>query len=230
MNKIFGIGFPKTGSRSLAEFLSRLGYKTFHDGLRIDPSFGKLEPSPIRRTKPEGQFYATLCLDEELETIDWDCFVNRYQNYYELFDRVYPKSKFILTTRSFDSWYRSFEYHLDKHHAAIIGTDRRTTDSPRKDFSELYFFDLLGVLNFKDLQSQKLKQHIQIKYDNHTKNVTEYFNDSYKKPSSRLLVLDLEESNQEKAKKLLSFLEREEDLSFPHFYMNITPREEGYKP
>lgn len=236
MNKIFGIGFPKTGSRSLAEFLSRLGYKTFHDGLQIEPSFGKMEPDPLRGSKPnEGQFYTTLSLDIELDTLDWDCFVNRYQNYYDLFDSLYPQSKFILTTRSFDSWYRSFGYHLKRHHIAELMQDARMAQINYQPLSSsAYFFDLLGVLNFRDLQSSKLKQHIQRRYDKHTKNVTSYFNDSYAEPSSRLLVLDLEESNQEKATKLLSFLEREEDLSrhkrYPHFYADVSPREEGYKP
>jgi hypothetical protein len=233
VNKIFGIGLPKTGSRSLAEFLSRLGYNTIHDGSMISPSFGALEPEPIMaEKKEEGRFYSTLSLNEELGE-EWDCLINRYQSYYDFFDEAYPDSKFILTTRPFEDWYRSFAYHLNRHHQRDLlrPSGERGSFSFKPLSSEVYFFDLFGVVSFCQLVDPKFREYLERRTRRHSFQIEQYFNAKYGEDvSSHLLLLDVTLSNKEKAGKVLSFLDRDDDASYPHFFMNTTPREKDYTP
>lgn len=81
MNKIFGIGLPRTGTASLSEALSVLGYKTRH------------YPKFISRVdKFEALVDTPIC------------------NEFETLDRLYPNSMFIWTIRDLDSWLKSIEF------------------------------------------------------------------------------------------------------------------------
>lgn len=73
--KIFGIGLSKTGTTSLKEALTILGYKSIH--------------------------YPWSMLD--IHNHDASLDIPVACRYKEL-DKLYPNSKFILTTRPFDEW------------------------------------------------------------------------------------------------------------------------------
>jgi len=80
MSKVFGIGLPRTGTASLSEALTILGYNTRH------------YPKFVRRSEN---------FDALVDTPICNCF--------EYLDEKYPNSKFIWTIRSPVAWLKSCE-------------------------------------------------------------------------------------------------------------------------
>lgn len=96
INKVFCIGFHKTGTTSLAKALQILGYKVTGPNGVNDPNIKnnvyKLENKLVKK---------------------YDAFQdNPWPIIYKELDKKYPKSKFILTTRSPDSWIKSIVQHF----------------------------------------------------------------------------------------------------------------------
>jgi len=96
--KVFCIGFHKTGTTSLNASLTKLGYTV---------------------TGPDG------VMDEDIKNnvLDmcyslskkYDAFIdNPWPIVYEEMDKAYPDSKFILTVRPVDDWYRSICRHFQE--------------------------------------------------------------------------------------------------------------------
>ena len=97
---IFGIGFPKTGTSSLASALRRLGYKTIHgDGRGSWP--GADEGVSLIRAIDGGNF--------RLPTLNlFEAFVdNPYFVIWRQLDDMFPRAKFILTIREEETWIES---------------------------------------------------------------------------------------------------------------------------
>ncbi|WP_019507458.1 sulfotransferase family protein [Pleurocapsa sp. PCC 7319] len=94
--KVFGIGFHKTGTKSLGKALEILGY-------RVCGSFSIHNPN----------------LEEQVHQIA-DTLVAKYDAFqdnpwpvlYQELDRKYPGSKFILIIRPVDSWINSIVSHF----------------------------------------------------------------------------------------------------------------------
>lgn len=94
--KVFCIGFMKTGTTTLNRALSILGYRVSHNSWRwLNLIFRK----------------------------DWNAIKARMNNWdavednpipliYKELDKLFPQSKFILTTRDPDSWFNSVSYHI----------------------------------------------------------------------------------------------------------------------
>jgi len=105
MNKVFGIGLPKTGTSSLATYLTSRGINTLH--------FGSNDANEIRE-----KIYRGIYKFDIMEK--YDGLVNTGENYFEQLDKEYPGSKFILTTRSNkDRWLDSIEAHWDRMIKAV---------------------------------------------------------------------------------------------------------------
>lgn len=100
--KIFCIGFQKTGTTSLGRALEILGYKVC---------------GPIGVTNPQIQDKA---LEWALQKIPHhDAFQdNPWPLLYRELDRMYPGSKFILTTRKPRAWLRSMKKYFGNYEAA----------------------------------------------------------------------------------------------------------------
>lgn len=97
---IFGIGFPKTATSSLASALRHLGYKTIHgDGRDSWP--GADEGVSLIRAIDAGNF--------RLPTLDlFEAFVdNPYCAIWRELDNMFPEAKFVLTIRDEESWIES---------------------------------------------------------------------------------------------------------------------------
>jgi hypothetical protein len=94
--KIFGIGLSRTGTLSLTRGLRLLGFDARH--YPDDPA--------TRRELMAGQYELTL-LDEADALLDIPV-----APFFAQFDRAYPGSKFILTTRPTDAWLASVENHF----------------------------------------------------------------------------------------------------------------------
>jgi hypothetical protein len=93
--KVFGLGFSKTGTSSLAHALTELGYKTVHnptdDETMLALLAGDLRCAAIRRH-------------------DAICDIMFCRHFREL-DRLYPGSTFILTERDTRAWHASCSRH-----------------------------------------------------------------------------------------------------------------------
>jgi len=84
--KIFCIGLPKTGTRSICEALRILGYKTIH------------------YPKPLGKILGYDAAGDISVTVNW-----------EFLDHIYPGSKFILTLRDPKTWHQSTARHFAEY-------------------------------------------------------------------------------------------------------------------
>jgi len=97
--KVFGIGYPKTGTTTLGACLKRLGYKhkTFDMNLAAE----------VRR----GSNASTIEAAKKYESFeDWPWFL-----VYEALDKAYPSSKFILTKRrNADAYVASARRHRER--------------------------------------------------------------------------------------------------------------------
>ena len=94
--KVFGIGFHKTGTKSLAAALQRLGYRVTGSNAVHDPDI------------------ASRVLDLAFELAEqFDAFQdNPWPLLYREMDARYPGSHFILTTRPTDKWIRSVSHYF----------------------------------------------------------------------------------------------------------------------
>lgn len=101
--KIFGIGVNKTGTTSLHHALLRLGFKSRHFG---DWNTDSLVRQAIAEFKPPLAY---------IDGYDAYCDIDAITTRFELFDRHYTGSKFILTTRSLESWLDSRRRHVERN-------------------------------------------------------------------------------------------------------------------
>lgn len=151
--KIFGIGLNKTGTRSLAVALRRLGFRTLHKG---DAGTSAL----VDRAVAESRSMLTHIGEQFDAYLDVDAIVKGYAR----LDREYPGSRFILTTRDLDGWLRSREKHaranqrrradgryagsfLDVDHAAWTAEREAHHDAVLRHFGgrdDLLVLDIVG--------------------------------------------------------------------------------------
>lgn len=101
LEKIFGIGFSKTGTTSLEKALEILGYKVCRGHWKYSHTF-YLHALWIHKD-----------YDEIFRIVNyWDAFADApwggTELYKELYKRI-PSAKFVLTVRNPESWYKSFE-------------------------------------------------------------------------------------------------------------------------
>lgn len=172
--KIIGVGFQKTGTSTLREALKILGY-TVKD---VTPR----ALIPILK----GNYKKILRIIEKydaLEDTPW------YIIYKEL-DRLIPGSKFILTVRDEESWYKSVARHIGDlpaaQHEWIYGRGRGLP----KDYKE---------------------NTIEV-YRQHNTTVLEYF----KERPGDFLVMDFTKGDE--WEKLSTFLGKDiPDVPFPHY-------------
>ncbi len=172
--KIIGVGFQKTGTSSLREALKILGY-------RVKDTSGR-PLIPILK----GDYKKVLRLIrnyDALEDTPW------YMIYKELDERI-PGSKFILTLREEESWYKSVARHIgllrNASHEWIYGRG-------------------------KGLPMEDKENSIRV-YTNHNQEVVAYFKD---RPND-LLIIDFTKGDG--WKELCGFLDRKiPDTPFPHY-------------
>jgi O-antigen biosynthesis protein len=101
--KIFCIGLNKTGTSSLHQALQTLGFRSLHLG-------GPEVPVGIKRATDEGRGLVEYLGDYDAFSDIW-----RLSERFELLDRQYPGSKFILTIRDLDGWLESRRQHVQRN-------------------------------------------------------------------------------------------------------------------
>jgi len=171
--KIIGVGFQKTGTSTLRDALKILNYS--------------VKDTTTRALIPilKNDYKKVLKIIEKFDAIEdtpW------YIIYKEL-DRLLPGSKFILTIRDEQSWYKSVSRHIGNlrsaHHEWIYGKGKGLP----KDYKE-------NTINV---------------YNNHNKEVVEYF----KNRPNDLLIIDFTKGD--RWDKLCKFLDKDIPKEvFPH--------------
>jgi hypothetical protein len=199
-NKIFGIGYPKTGSSSAAAALVILGYKAMHD-----------TSNPIWNLPLKNDF-------SELKAIDFDAYMNVFPKAFYLYDITFPNSKFILTTREPHSWLESLIAWRGAHDSIIDGhSSLKGYLETLDDHSYYAATDML-------LAYGSLRTHTEsyiYKLEQHTREVEYYFRE---RPDD-LLVLPLDSPN--KSVLLSNFLSKDwpAEITYPH----VKPKGNPYK-
>ncbi len=95
-DKVFGVGFHKTATTSLAAALEQLGYRV-------------TGPNRVTNRHPERSAFRTM----ERLVPRYDAFQdNPWPLLYRELDQRYPGSKFILTVRPVERWIRSVVDHF----------------------------------------------------------------------------------------------------------------------
>jgi hypothetical protein len=97
--KIFGIGLSRTGSTSLTEALTVLGYEARHFPVDMvtQKEYRAFFEQPRERLELTVLKSAVALTDNPVSVV------------YPALDAAYPGSRFILTTRAKDDWLRSCE-------------------------------------------------------------------------------------------------------------------------
>ena len=168
--KIFGIGYPKTGSKSLAQALRILGYNVLHDEMAL-----------VRERLVKNDL-------SQLKTAEFDAFINVSPKAFFLYDREFPNSKFILTTRSPDKWIRSIKNWRKKLDALVRGNCLSVSDIFSTDSYSLHVL-LEYIENYSSIATDE--EAFIYKFQHHTEEVQSYFKD---RPGD-LLTLDIDSAD-----------------------------------
>lgn len=104
--KIFGIGLNKTGTTSLHGALQALGFQSLHWG---GPEIKKLVEDAHEQSRP---------LVADLPEYDAFSDIWALSRRFDVLDHQYPGSRFILTTRSLESWIDSRTRHVHRNQIA----------------------------------------------------------------------------------------------------------------
>src|SRR3990172_4553355 len=94
--KVFGLGFHKTGTSSLASALHVLGYKVCG------------QQNNLANDLTNGNIQSFIDLAKNYDGFEDD----PWHLLYKEMDLAFPNSKFVLTDRDVDSWYKSCQNHF----------------------------------------------------------------------------------------------------------------------
>lgn len=156
--KIFGIGLSKTGTTSLCKALEMLGIKTIH------------YPSDERTLNEliEGNYNLSI-LNSYQAIVD-----TPVVPFYPQLDKAFPNSKFILTVREINSWIDSIRRHWAASYNWL------DLDIESKNFEFFIRACVYGTIEFN-------QDRFEYVYNQHYKNVVDYFNDQ----TNKLLIMDI---------------------------------------
>lgn len=113
--KVFCIGLSKTGTRSLHDALQILGLRSVHWG---GPDLQTaVQRGPEIRAAVERSLAAGRPLLTDLEDAEAYSDIHALSINFDVLDRQYPGSKFILTVRELDDWLDSRRRHVEANQA-----------------------------------------------------------------------------------------------------------------
>lgn len=179
-NKIFNIGFHKTGTSSLTYFMQKNHFRVLHNtaycmerlGLGQQNDAGEDDGKPV-------ELESILDIEKLNKLIqEYDFFSdNPWPLLFRLLDKEYPESMFILTRRKIENWTSS----LLKH------TGTQNTRMRR------FIYGFGNPINH-------IKRYQEV-YEKHNQNVVDYFSNK-----SNLLVIDIEDDDEAIARNVQLFL------------------------
>ena len=177
---VFGIGMHRTGTRSLCEYLEDLGYRSLHW-----PHWCEWD---LKQHLRDDNDRIMKLLDPLF--YQYDCFTDvPFAGLYRELDQRFPRGRFILTTRSSESWWRSVVRHWR------LGPE----GSRRLDPGETIQYRLYEPADKTRISVRD--EAIQLaKFERHNAEVREHFADR----PGRLLVVDL--ADPDKNERISAFL------------------------
>jgi hypothetical protein len=169
-NKIICLGQPKTGTKTLKQIFVQLGKKASGDPLcflRNNSDYTTVNDIPI----DTNNFFNNISyLQKNLEMFDFFHDVP-YSFNYELIDKQYPNSKYILTIRDEEDWFKSL---INYQHIPNTST-----------------MSLLNVIYHHEIIMNEHKDEVIGLYRKYNNDVITYFKDTPEK----LLIIDLCDKN-----------------------------------
>ncbi len=147
-NKIFGLGLSKTGTKSLARALAKLGYRTAHHAEHFQ-NVAALESWFRGDFEPDALANFDAAADLPIPTFFADL------------DQRYPGSKFILTVRDVDKWLASVRGHWERY--------------PIEDNRSGQYRSLLRVSMYS--MTEFAETHFRFVWNAHQRNIAAYFKD-----------------------------------------------------
>ena len=149
MQKIFGIGFSKTGTTTLEKAFSILGYKAWHGHWQSPHNFYALA---LSIHKDYEELFKIINYYDAFSDGPW----GGTDLYLEIYRRL-PESKFILTIREAESWYDSFERMITKFDPNLE-TAMDTFHSSER-YGTIYFFKSIFGIDTLAGNKQKIIDH-----------------------------------------------------------------------
>lgn len=207
MQKIFGIGFSKTGTTSLENALELLGYNTWRRHWE-NPNLSYA--TALYLYKDYDKLFNIINYYDAFADIPWGG-SDLYQALYEHF----PNSKFILTTRETESWYLSFEKMITRFDSNL----ETALDSfhAKGRYGAVHFFKEVFHIETLSGNREKIIEH----YNTHNQNVLDFLNGR----GADFIVMDI--SGGDGWDKLCNFLNKPIPRQpFPHANKspnNLTP-------
>ncbi len=202
--KVFCVGRNKTGTTSLLDVMTRLGYRS--------------------GDQPKAELLLEDWARGDFDAIGKHC---RRRNFFQdipfslpgtfqAMDRAFPKSRFILTVRSnAEEWYES----LVRFHTKLIGAGRVPTAEDLRAFKYRapgWLWRTQELVYGVDEDTLYDRDHYIQHYERHNESIRSYFQG---RPGD-LLKLDL--SQPKALEKLCGFLGRShEGLSMPHLNRSL---------
>ena len=147
-SKVFGIGLSRTGTRSLAEALTHLGYRT--------ASFVEHKNTQLGTTTWFAGDFCTDALPDYQAAVDLPI-----PTFYPQLDECCPGSKFILTVRETQSWLHSVQRHWARWNI---------TEDAEGRYRQMVRLAMYGIHGF----SEPRMKHV---YETHLRNVQWFFRD-----------------------------------------------------
>lgn len=120
--KVIGTGFGRTGTDSMREALEILGFGACHHMRELlqDPEHGRLWKAVTAGAPPDWD----LLLGNYKSCVDWP---SAY--YWPQLIKAFPEARVVLTWRTADSWWTSFEQTL----LPIIQSHVESEESPKNE-------------------------------------------------------------------------------------------------
>lgn len=205
--KIFCVGFSKTGTTSLETSLEKLGYNVCKGHWNNNHTYYLMS------------LYINNDIDEILKMSRyWNAFADAPWGGTELYKTLikeYPNSKFILSIRDENKWYKSFKNMIKSG----AGRHNELIESYHiyGRWGASYFFRKIFQMNKHGFNESKIKEI----YNSHNKEVKSFFEDK----KEQLLIINLEEGDN--WQKICNFLNRPIPKE-PFPYENKTNTEQKY--
>lgn len=214
-NKIFCIGFNKTGTTTLEQVLRLYGYR--------------MPDQQEQEARLTRQVFSTDYTELKSYCSGFDAFQDMpfsQGQAYVAADALFPNSKFILTERSSDAWFASM-YNFHKKLYNIEDMSALTEEDIRTKFNYLYpgYIHATMKMMLTDFQGERKevlwnklydKEYYVNLYENRNREIKRYFAEA----EDKLLVIDI--SKETDTGKLCAFLNIPPHMAVPMPHSNKT--------
>ena len=214
--KVFCIGMNKTGTTTMSKIFKKLNFRVapqIKQGIDIGDIKHKYEDLEIKKFCWRYNFFQDLPFSQG--------------DFYKTINRIFPSSKYILTVRDSDKWFKSLcNFHLIyfKKMGFNFKNITEVKEEHLKKFDwikEGYYYDYTKNFWISEIKDNRLiynwkllydKDHYIHVYEKRNKEIQDYF----KKRKEDLLIFNVSENSN--ILKILNFLNMKKDLNFelPH--------------